>query len=130
MQPCCRPETDRVSPILRARSDIIRHSKNVLGLLIQQPGNHESPARSCGDSSSSNKDSFLTAQQRNKEFTASRDGCHVTISLIFRRLGFSLVLQFPATQNLVPLSLIVGMPSNKNWTTYRQSRFPSVHCLD
>ena len=28
----------------------------------------------------------------------SHDNCHVTISLIFRRLGFSLVLQFPATE--------------------------------
>src|SRR5215470_15161535 len=36
MQPCCRPGADRVSPGLRARSEIIRHTEAVLGLLTQQ----------------------------------------------------------------------------------------------
>jgi hypothetical protein len=56
-------EAEGTPPIWRAHFDIIAHSKDVLGLLIRQPGdNHESPARSCGDSSSSNKDFFVTAR--------------------------------------------------------------------
>ena len=68
-----------------------------------------------------------------REKTTLAGVCHVTISLIFTRLGFRWSLIFAQQgRHLAPLPLIVEMPSNKNWTTYRESRFQSVrwrrHC--
>jgi hypothetical protein len=55
-----------------------------------------------------------------EKWVASRTTSHVTISLISIGLAFRWFHSFAQQgRHLVPFSLIVGMPSNKNRTTYR-----------
>src|SRR4029077_1319889 len=98
-------------------------------------GNNGSPAPSSvdGNPSSSNKGSLYSHPHKRGEYKNKKQlpvGLSCVNFVNFRRLDFSLAISFPQQRrHLVLLSLIIGMPSNKNWTTYPQPRFLSGHCL-